>query len=227
MLIIRPSDCRQRVVVGQWSDWPRSTIVLVALSGRNAVGPHRPRVSQMIPPSEKLHPAPCEIYASGRDLCVAPINATNVSGIWCGEIENVSQFFRMKGNTNCKLDTSTEQTAWQSALSHDWHISLTLWVQLCCHLGNKYDTSVACLWASRESPTARINFTVGWAGGEVFHGGGNTWDTHGPHGPPTVAAAGHWWQQLPLCSCAQSASGRQLCVGNRQAKHLVCIIITT
>jgi len=33
--------CRQRVLVGQWPDWPSSAIVLAAVIGRSADGPIR------------------------------------------------------------------------------------------------------------------------------------------------------------------------------------------
>jgi len=59
------------------ADGPSSAIVLVAMSGCSSAGPHGPRVSQMSPPCEKLHP-PQEIYASGGGLLVAPTNAPHV-----------------------------------------------------------------------------------------------------------------------------------------------------
>jgi len=34
--------CCQRVLVGHWPDWPSSTMVLAAVSGRSAAGPVRP-----------------------------------------------------------------------------------------------------------------------------------------------------------------------------------------
>ena len=39
MLIILSFVCCQRVLVGQWHDWPSCTIVLAAVSGRRAAGP--------------------------------------------------------------------------------------------------------------------------------------------------------------------------------------------
>jgi len=60
--------CRQRVRVRQWPDWPSSAIVLrAAVSGRSAAGAPGPRMSQILPPHENLHPR--EIYASGWGLC--------------------------------------------------------------------------------------------------------------------------------------------------------------
>jgi len=77
-LISRSFVCRQRVLVGQWPDWPSSKIVPAAVSGRSAVGPPGPRVSQTFPPParEKLHPH--EMYAGGGGLLVAPINAPHL-----------------------------------------------------------------------------------------------------------------------------------------------------
>ena len=49
MLIILSFVCCQRVLVGQWHDWPSCTIVLAAVSGRSAAGPPGPRMSQMFP----------------------------------------------------------------------------------------------------------------------------------------------------------------------------------
>jgi len=34
--IIRSFVCRQRVLIGQWLEWPSSKIVLAAVSGRSA-----------------------------------------------------------------------------------------------------------------------------------------------------------------------------------------------
>ena len=50
MLIIRSVVYRQRVLVGQWSEWPSSTTALAAVSGRSAAVPPTPRVSQMFLP---------------------------------------------------------------------------------------------------------------------------------------------------------------------------------
>jgi len=39
ILVVCSFVCHQRIVVGQWPDWPRSTIVLAAVSGQRAAGP--------------------------------------------------------------------------------------------------------------------------------------------------------------------------------------------
>ena len=48
MLIIRLLVCSQRVLVGQWPEWPSTAIVLAVVSDRSAA----------VPPGEKLHPPP-------------------------------------------------------------------------------------------------------------------------------------------------------------------------
>jgi len=60
MLIIRSLTLfvgHQRVLAGQWPDWPHSAIVLAAVSGRSAAGLPGPRVPQTFsPPFENLFP---------------------------------------------------------------------------------------------------------------------------------------------------------------------------
>ena len=48
MLNVRSFVCRQRVLVGQWPEWPSTAIVLAVVSDRSAA----------VPPGEKLHPPP-------------------------------------------------------------------------------------------------------------------------------------------------------------------------
>ena len=66
MSIIRSFVCHQRVLVGQWPDWPSSTIVLAAVSGRSAAEPHDHGCPRCFLPCGKLHPR--EMYASDGGL---------------------------------------------------------------------------------------------------------------------------------------------------------------
>jgi len=57
--------CHQRVLVGNWSEWPSSVILLAAVSGRSAAGPADHGCPRCFFPHEKVHPSVKFMLAAG------------------------------------------------------------------------------------------------------------------------------------------------------------------